>query len=136
MSIHRELRVVLDSVLAGGVSDVLELKRFTHNEIQDAARSVHLLVRARALETAVQSWRNGDVSDDAINQWASFIRRGYLTGVPPGPIVPLKIAYEQKCEDAMVEVIARLDELGELIDGTVSQEEKEEMLRHLDASSR
>ena len=56
------------------------------------------------------------------------MRRGYVPGSGTSPSNPIDIEYEDEDEDAIVEPLARLDELGDLIDGTMSDDELEDWI--------
>lgn len=75
--------------------------------------------------------QNKDVSPELVQQWASFIRRGYF-----GSVVahrrPIDIQYEPAAEDRIAEVISRLDELGDLIDGEIADNDLAEMIEGID----
>jgi hypothetical protein len=87
------------------------------------------VTREGILRVLVAMQRN-DFSTTLIQQWASFIRRGYFGSVK-GPIRPIDIQHEPPAEDQIVEVIARLDELGDLIDGEITDEELLQMIRSM-----
>ena len=63
---------------------------------------------------------------------ASFVRRGYIQVAGGGPAQPLAIEYEKNSEEVIVEVIAKLDEIGDTIDGYVSNSEALELMRSLE----
>lgn len=62
-------------------------------------------------------------------QWASFIRRGYFENQPSGRGgKPLEIDYDSAYEDAIAEVVSRLDEIGDVVDGDVPDEAETALL--------
>jgi hypothetical protein len=63
------------------------------------------------------------------------MRWGYLPSGSTGPIRPLDIEYEPQHEEAIVECLARLDELGDIIDGELRPGEAAELLRALERGS-
>jgi hypothetical protein len=65
-----------------------------------------------------------------IQQWASFIRRGYF-GTLEGHRSPIEIQYEPSAEDQIVEILARLDELGDMVDGDITDAELAQMIQSL-----
>jgi hypothetical protein len=56
------------------------------------------------------------------------VRRGYVAGGSSEPVQPLDIRWEPAYETAIAEAIRRLDELGDLIDGTFRGGEIEDLL--------
>lgn len=87
-----------------------------------------LVVTLEAVRDVLSALRDGRVSPQQAQQWASFVRRGYIAGTTKGPVRPLKIEYDHVHEDAIIEIISRLDEIGDAIDGEVSDEELSAML--------
>jgi hypothetical protein len=71
-----------------------------------------------------------DASPELVQQWASFVRWGYFGSVE-GHRRPLDIQYDHSVEDQIVEVLARLDELGDVIDGDISDAEIQELIKSL-----
>jgi len=70
------------------------------------------------------------ISEDLVQRWGSFVRRGYY-GTTDGPIRPLDIDYDPLAEDLIAEVVARLDGLGDPVDGTLSDEEIQELINEI-----
>ena len=56
------------------------------------------------------------------------MKRGYLEPVSSSPIRPVDIDFEAADEESIFEVLGRLDELGDRVDGVVSSRELEKML--------
>jgi hypothetical protein len=50
-----------------------------------------------------------------------------------GPIWPLDIEFEAAAEDLIAEVVSRLTELGDAIDGEIGPDELAEMIRNVSA---
>jgi hypothetical protein len=86
-----------------------------------------LIVTPDAVRRVLVALRAGQVSPALVQQWASFVRLGF-TSLRNGPIKPVDIDYDPKSEDAIVEVVGRLDEIGDLIDGEVTNDEIERLL--------
>jgi hypothetical protein len=84
-----------------------------------------------ALASVLRGLEGRTVSPEEAQRWASFVRRGYFGRSGGDPIQPLDIAYEEESEDAIVEVVARLDEIGDAVDGEVSPKEIRELLQLL-----
>jgi len=59
------------------------------------------------------------------------MRRGYVAGAQAGPISSIAIDFEAPFEQAIADVISRLDELGDSIDGVIGDEDLQDMLRSL-----
>jgi hypothetical protein len=68
---------------------------------------------------------------DLVQHWASFMRRGYIGSAHRGPIQPIDILLEPAADAAITEILSRLDEIGDTIDGEVGSNEVAEMLTTL-----
>jgi hypothetical protein len=89
-----------------------------------------LVLTTASLRKVLTAFQRHEVSPDLVQRWASFIRWGFLPhDTEPGK--PIAIAYDPLAEDQIVEVIARLDELGDPIDGEIADDELVEMISSL-----
>ena len=70
----------------------------------------------RSVMAVLQGLSAGSISGEQAQAWASFVRWGFIEG-GLGLIRPLDIEYDAAAEDAIVEVVGRLDQIGDLIDG-------------------
>jgi hypothetical protein len=95
---------------------------------------VRFIVSAPAVKKVLLVLQRREVAPELIQQWASFIRRGYF-GRSLLPRTPLHIDYNETQEDAIVEAIGRLDELGDFIDGEIRDAEITKLIQSLDAGS-
>ena len=75
-----------------------------------------------ALVSVLLGLSQGVFPPELVQSWASFVRRGYQAPSTGGPITPLDIDYEEAWENAIVEAVTRLDEVGDIIDGEVTSE--------------
>jgi hypothetical protein len=74
-----------------------------------------------------------EAAPSLVQHWASFMKRGYITGKRAGKITPLDIPYDQAHEDTIVEALTRMDEIGDLIDGELAAGEIAELIERLAA---
>lgn len=126
-----DLAQALLRVLHGDLRDFALIQGSIHSDLEKAAGELGDLVLSKAaVRTALEAWRDGRISDVQVQAWASFVRRGYVSGVT-GPVRSIDIYYEEAFEDLIASVIARLDELGDIIDGEISDKELTEMLSSL-----
>ena len=118
--------------VGGDITAFEILKRNPRRLTQLFGSSVpNLVVTSDAVGDVLRALRDRRVSPQQAQQWASFIRRGYLTGANDGPLRPLSIEYDPEHEDVIVEILSRLDELGDVVDGHVSDDELSTMLGEL-----
>jgi hypothetical protein len=114
----------LTQVVNGDLRAMPTIAGADHDDLSKAARSIPqgLVVTRAAAVTVLQGFDQGTITPDEAQAWASFVRWGFVLG-GRGPIAPIDIDYEEACEEAIVEAIGRLDEIGDLVDGDVSPAE-------------
>jgi len=126
------LEVAVAAVVAGDMNGLSMVLGASHPELQDAASKLpQLSVSRSALTRVLKDWRSGTYNSDNVQQWASFVRRGYVAGRGNGAIRPIEIEYDASDEELIGEIIGRFDEIGDLIDGHIDENELVEMLRAL-----
>jgi hypothetical protein len=121
------------AVVAGDVNRLSAVMAAKHSQLLHAAAELRQLSVSRsALTRVLTTWRSGHCTADDVQNWASFVRRGYVAGTSvEGGIRQIDIDYDASDEDLIVEIIARFDEIGDLIDGHIDDNEQQEMLRAL-----
>lgn len=142
------VRALVHATLSGDVESFTELTREPRAELFDPrsplaqafrASGVVFTLSASGVASILRQLRDGRIRPQQAQSWASFARHGYFgyfgylgyeRGAKRG-IWPLSIEYGP-CEDAIVEAISRLDELGDLIDGEISDSEIAELLAELE----
>lgn len=82
-----------------------------------------LTLTREGLHTVLTSLQRRDVTPQVVQQWASFVRRGYVSGLGDTPITPIQIDYAAADEEHIAEVVSRLDELGDVVDGEITADE-------------
>ena len=106
-----------------------------HDQLLAACQDKRLVVTRQAAATVLRDLSAGKVTGPEAQAWASFIRHGYVAG-GRGPVRPLPIDYESEFEDAIVEAISRMDEIGDVVDGELDRDEIEGLLEELEAGAR
>ncbi|QOF70837.1 hypothetical protein IG197_24105 [Aminobacter sp. SR38] len=131
----KTLAMTIAAIVAGDLSGIPVVQATNHLDLLDAAaRLPQLTVSRHALAKVLSAWRSGHCTADDVQQWASFVRRGYVAGGCGGRGAhAIDIEYDALDEDLIVEIIGRLDEIGDIIDGEVDDNEREAMLRSLEA---
>src|SRR5262245_2923922 len=126
------LQLAIAAVVEGDLNRLSTVLAASHHELLDAAAKLHQLSVSRsALTRVLKGWRSGHWSADDIQQWASFVRRGYVSGKAGGGLRPIDIEYDAMDEELIVEIIGRFDEIGNPIDGRIDDNEQKKMLRAL-----
>lgn len=90
-----------------------------------------LVLPAAAVSAVLTALRLGQIAPELAQSWASFVRRGYVAGTNARPLRPIDIQYDPRMEEEIVEALARLDHLGEALDGAISGAESEALIQSL-----
>jgi hypothetical protein len=107
----------LERLLEGDVSPINEIRVAPHDSVRSAwQRSSRPSLSAVAVRRVLDDVIAGRAMPDLAQLWASFMMRGYLEPVG-SPIRPIEIEYEPEHEDQIVEAIAELEQIEDLIDG-------------------
>jgi hypothetical protein len=122
-----EIQRALADLLRGDVAAIAALAPFSNAEIADAGDAMRLELSAAAVVRVLTEHEQGLIADADAQRWAEFMRHGYLRQQHAGPIRELEIDFDAQAEDAIVEALARLDELGDLIDGELRPGEAAEL---------
>ena len=123
------LKSLLLRLLSGDTDALPALAQVSQDKLLEAGNGVELLVRRESVAEVLRKLSNRSIDGKAAQAWASFIRRGYAQGQHLGKgIMPLSIDYEAAHEDAIVEIISRLDQVGDSVDGDIPDENETELL--------
>ncbi len=88
----------------------------SHDELLTAAEGLSLRVTATSVRRVLSAMQSETISPADAQAWASFVRRGYVEA-RQGPVRPVAVEYDSASEAEIVEVVGRLDEIGDLVDG-------------------
>ena len=128
MSEPRDVNGLVRSAVAGDVLAARGLEAYANDEIQSIGSAAgDLTLTCAAVARVLFDFQAGRVDASDVMRWAYFVQKGYVPG-RSGPTKALPINYEPENEDSIAEVIGRLTELGDLIDGIVSREELRRLL--------
>ena len=119
-----ELKEAITGVLDGNLNYMPYIRNADHNELKNITSSIEPLNLSKSslIKILIDLESNRDHSEE-IQNWASFIRRGYSKNDNYVEIDPILIEYNEDEEEVMSDIISRLDELGDEIDGDISSEE-------------
>jgi hypothetical protein len=128
------LEAAIAAVVEGDLNELPTILAASHSDLLDAAAKLPQLTISRmALIRVLSAWRSGRYAADDVGQWASFVRSGFVPGKTSGAVRPIDIEYDVSDEELIVEIIGRLDEIGDKIDGEIDENEQKEMLRLLES---
>jgi len=123
----------IELLVQGDVSVIDVAREAPHDAVVSAwQRSSRPALMASSVIRVLTDLITGRARPEAVQAWASFIMRGYLEPVGP-PIMPVDVEYEAKHEDAIVEAIAVLEQMGDSIDGDPSEEDLRQLIGDLTA---
>ncbi len=128
----KTLTAAIAGIMAGDLdclTDVLTASDRARSEA--AAKLPRPVVSRSSLTKVLEDWRKGLISAQDVQGWASFVRRGYVSGGASGAKRPISIEYDDQDETLIADTIGRLDEIGDQIDGQIGARELEEMLERL-----
>jgi hypothetical protein len=129
-----ELEAAIAAVVEGDLTGLTTVLEADHPDLLHAAGNLaELTIMRTALTKVLQAWRDGGRSSRDVQKWASFVRRGFAAGRSSGPLRPIDIKYDAGAEALIVEIMARLDEIGDVVDGDIDDVELEEMVKTLEA---
>lgn len=117
---------LLGRALGGDLEAVALMSHLDHADLLEAqaAAGQPLVVTRDAAVAVLRGLLDHRFAPAVVQPWASFIRRGYIARPAAGlPIQPLEIEFDETCEDAISEVVSRLDEIGDVVDGEVTSSE-------------
>jgi tetratricopeptide (TPR) repeat protein len=110
--------------VAGDLAALDRILTAPHDQLLKTAEAMPpLVVEPGAVLRVLDALRRGKIRPEQAQQWASFVRCGFAPSASSDPIRPLPIDYPAEYEDDIVEVVGRLDELGDIIDGEIGPEE-------------
>jgi hypothetical protein len=126
-----EVAATLRRVLSGDVRALDRLARFGPHVVSALLEGPGApVLSVGAVVSVVRGYAGGQLPQDQVQRWAAFMRWGYFGG-PGAPKDAVAVEYDPRREFDINEVIGRLDELGDLIDGELREGEAEEMIRIL-----
>lgn len=82
-----------------------------------------IIVTGSAVKNVLEKLRDREFSPEIINLWASFLFHGVCGKIGSEFMEEIDVEYECKYADEISEAISRLEDLGDLIDGTISNQE-------------
>jgi len=124
-----EVRGFVDRVVAGDAEALMSLSDVPHDLILDAMAGADLVVDAESVGRVLRDLARRTIDGTAAQRWASFVRRGYIANMRKGGVIkPLMIEYDPRHEEAIAEIVARLDEIGDAVDGEPPNKEEIDLL--------
>jgi hypothetical protein len=123
----------LQAAVEGDFQAFESLQRRSHVELRNHSESQEFTLTSVALRQVLQKLLEEQITPDDVQKWASFVRRGYIAGRTESPVIPIDIAYDPRAEEEVADVISRLDEIGDSVDGEIDDDELRRMIAGLPA---
>ena len=128
-----ELMNTLRLAIQGHADSFQKISTTPHSELVTLASETNdLCVDVGDIKFILVQILEHKISLKFAQKWASFVRRGYVSGMSKGPIQALTINCLQQNEDLIVEILTRLDEVGDSIDGSIECDEIKRLANMLD----
>lgn len=110
--------------VAGGVELFSLLSKANNDRIFQAIESSgrRLVVTRGGTLRVLHGLLDRTITAPAAQAWASFVRWGLVAG-GVNTARALGIEFEEAHEDLIIEIVARLDEIGDIVDGDLTDEE-------------
>jgi len=123
---------LIEEALTGNLKRFSVLMAVEHNELLQASKTIPVLLLTRlSVLNVLNEIKGTDIAIEIVQGWASFVMRGYIATNASEPIVPIQIDYESEYEDSIVDVLSRLDELGDAVDGAIDETELNSLIHSL-----
>jgi len=117
-------------VFDGHLQNLFELARYTDDEVISAVKVERLTLSARTVANVLASWSH-ERNTEAVKTWALFMSSGFIPRASAGERRGADIEYEKNREEAIVDALFRMRELGDAVDGDISPEDLEELIAAL-----
>ncbi len=121
----------LKRVIAGDVAGMRMLVNQSDvsrvgEEIPEQERTL----RPSAVKRVLKALLERSITPKQANVWAWFVRSGHVPGSKE-PVRSLSINYQEDCDEPIAEAVSRLTELGDVIDGTIDDDELRKLIADL-----
>jgi hypothetical protein len=125
--------IPLNRFVGGDLGALPDLRRVGHARMLQAANELEmpLTVSPQAVLAILEGLLSGSCAPEVAQEWASFVQRGYLADTGNEPIRAIRIDYEPAWENQISAAVSRLEELGDLVDGTLEPTEIGQLIRTL-----
>src|SRR5947208_13513912 len=130
------LTITPDDIIRIISGDVKHMPALAHQRLSDVAHVAEEIplpqrtLTAHAVRQVLLALGERKIAPEETQAWASFVRRGYIPTTEKVVRI-IDIPYEENREDAIVEAIGRMDELGDIIDGAMDDNEIRKLIDQL-----
>lgn len=123
----------LAAVIRGELCSMNDIVSASHEEVLAAADvlGTPLVVPRTAVVSVLRGLKDSVYWAESVQAWASFVSAGFVANRSLGPIRPVEIDFEDAWEDAIAEAVSRLDEIGDVVDGEITEGELLDLLQLL-----
>jgi hypothetical protein len=90
-----------------------------------------LTIKSSAVIRVLRDLEHKKIAPEQARKWAPFVKRGYIS-TDQAPVRFVDVPYQADREAAIVDAISRLDELGDLVDGTIDEDELLHLIERLE----
>ena len=122
------LRDAVHRALGGDVTVLGAIEEAPHEALVSAVGSGTLVLRPEPVGAVLRRLGAGEIDGGQAQRWAAFMMNGHGRVKGSAPIEPLGIEYDPEREEEIADAVARLEEIGDLIDGELPSEEETRVL--------
>jgi hypothetical protein len=127
-----EVQELVNRVLSGDTEPLNRLIAVGQRDLLRLTGDAPLVLGVDAVAEVLRGIAQRVIDGSTAQRWASFVRRGYFEGQrQSGPIQPLMIEYEPMHEEAIAEIISRLDQIGDRVEGNLPGDVEIDLLLQL-----
>lgn len=120
----------IQQVLAGDAARIDQFVGHSQSEIAAIAGRMtreSLTVTPRAIRRVLLDLLQEQISPEQAQMWANFVKRGHVL-TKEKPLQVIATHYQTDREDEIVEALSRLDELGDVVDGSIDDNELKQLI--------
>jgi hypothetical protein len=122
----------LEIVIRGDLSPLPKLARHSHEDLRRAwSHSSHPKLTVRTVLRVLNALRRGEVAAKQVHEWAGFLFSGYSSSAT-FPLKRLDFEYDPVDEDRIAEIVMRLEQMEDAVDGPISRDELDRMISKLE----
>lgn len=120
---------ILTETISGNLNNFTYIESVPHNKLLKTSKSCsNLFLTKSAVLEVITEFKKRNIKPEVVQKWATFMRCGYIGYNIKTPILPLQIEYKADEEDLIVEMLARLNEIGDVVDGVIEDSELDIMI--------
>lgn len=119
------LKAAVQRAISGDVAALATVSEARRQQVFEEAGDAKLVVGRESVGHVLRSLGHGEIDGEQARRWALFVWGGFVP-VPGSddrePAKSLPIEWDPEYEEAIAEIISRLEQIGDIIDGDIPTE--------------